>query len=310
MRLNYPIVYALMPISEQVGWYHGLNELEREYADVCYIVSKAYLISEKVIYAGYGERKNVYEVVFPYGQYKFEWRYQEPSCNFNNVCVNSTYVDAIFDSYQLALEYKSEINQKVLEKIWQNNSFSSLADMDECEIEFTEKLNKYELLEKQILANMSYLDNKNNKVLDYMIMSNGRFLRLNLYEFISVFSGSKYLVNSITREQYDLASSKLLSEKRLKSWSVSPILLSDGNISRVINNKKKGCYYFDNVIDGLKYSKVISSVKSEELADLGTDTIIIYTTETANDIIESYKNLDSIKLLDLENNKCLVKSKK
>ena len=29
-ELKYPIKYAVMPIEEQIGWYPGLNELERE----------------------------------------------------------------------------------------------------------------------------------------------------------------------------------------------------------------------------------------------------------------------------------------
>lgn len=48
MKQNkYPITYAVMPITEQVDWYPGLNELEREYGTVAYIISKCYLISEK-----------------------------------------------------------------------------------------------------------------------------------------------------------------------------------------------------------------------------------------------------------------------
>ena len=35
MKLNYPIVYALMPIVEPAGWVPGLNELERQYDTAC-----------------------------------------------------------------------------------------------------------------------------------------------------------------------------------------------------------------------------------------------------------------------------------
>ena len=40
MKYNYPVKYAAMPIIEQVGWSQGLNELERNYDVICYIVSK------------------------------------------------------------------------------------------------------------------------------------------------------------------------------------------------------------------------------------------------------------------------------
>ena len=46
MKINYPVKYALMPIIEQVGWTHGLHELERDYDVVYYVVSKCYLIND------------------------------------------------------------------------------------------------------------------------------------------------------------------------------------------------------------------------------------------------------------------------
>ena len=39
MKINYPVKYAAMPIIEQVGWSHGLHELERKYDVVCYIIN-------------------------------------------------------------------------------------------------------------------------------------------------------------------------------------------------------------------------------------------------------------------------------
>ena len=50
MKINYPIKYALMPIVDQVGWYNGVYGLERNYDTVCYIVSKCYLVGEKIKY--------------------------------------------------------------------------------------------------------------------------------------------------------------------------------------------------------------------------------------------------------------------
>lgn len=38
MKNNYPVEYAVMPIEEQIGWYSGLYELEREYDVAVYIV--------------------------------------------------------------------------------------------------------------------------------------------------------------------------------------------------------------------------------------------------------------------------------
>ena len=63
MKYNYPVKYAAMPIIEQVGWSHGLNELERNYDVVCYIVSKCYLLSDKTKYKENGKNEKEYEVV-------------------------------------------------------------------------------------------------------------------------------------------------------------------------------------------------------------------------------------------------------
>ena len=72
MKYNYPVKYAAMPIIEQVGWSQGLNELERNYDVICYIVSKCYLLSDKTKYKENGKKEKEYEVVFPYqkGEYQ------------------------------------------------------------------------------------------------------------------------------------------------------------------------------------------------------------------------------------------------
>lgn len=35
MKYNYPVYYVAMPIIEQVGWTHGLHDLEKDYGVVC-----------------------------------------------------------------------------------------------------------------------------------------------------------------------------------------------------------------------------------------------------------------------------------
>ena len=56
-EVKYPIKYAVMPIEEQIGWYPGLNELEREYSVVANIVSKCYVIREDKEYLQDGTLK-------------------------------------------------------------------------------------------------------------------------------------------------------------------------------------------------------------------------------------------------------------
>ena len=90
MKLNYPIVYALMPIVEPAGWVPGLNELERQYDTACYIVSKCFLIGEKTTYTENGKKKLTYEVVFPYQRSHSTWEYSIPTYNLiHGHCTNS-----------------------------------------------------------------------------------------------------------------------------------------------------------------------------------------------------------------------------
>ena len=105
MKNNYPIKYALIPMIEQVGWVSGLNELEREYDVVCYIVSKCYLIDEVKKYHLDGSYDISYNVVCPYQRYdSFDtYNIEEPSFNYNSgYCTNSTKVNEIFNSIEEA----------------------------------------------------------------------------------------------------------------------------------------------------------------------------------------------------------------
>ena len=100
MKINYPVKYAAMPIIEQVGWSHGLHELEREYDVVCYIVSKCHLINELVQYKEDGRSVKQYEIVFPYQPCEFNrWKRVTPTYNLiHGYCTNGNKVDKIFDT--------------------------------------------------------------------------------------------------------------------------------------------------------------------------------------------------------------------
>ena len=102
MKINYPIKYAAMPIIEQVGRCYGINELEREYDIVCYIVSKCHLISDLTKYTEDGCIIKEYEVVFPYQLSEFDtWKRIMPTYNLiHGYCTNSTKVDEVFNSYE------------------------------------------------------------------------------------------------------------------------------------------------------------------------------------------------------------------
>ena len=110
MKISYPIKYAVMPIIEQVAWSHGLNELEREYDVVCYIVSKCYLWKDLTKYMENGKSIKEYEVVFPYqanGNGKLTRTIPEFNL-FSYACTNSNKTDGVFDRYEEALVHATE----------------------------------------------------------------------------------------------------------------------------------------------------------------------------------------------------------
>ena len=155
MKINYPIKYAAMPIIEQVGWSHGLHELEREYDVVCYIVSKCHLISDLTKYTEDGRSVKQYEVVFPYQPGEFSrWQRVTPSYNLiHGYCTNGNKVDKIFDTYEEALSFVTAKNEELCKKsyIYLPYSENYAEKIQAKKDEFATKLDEYKLLEQQIL---------------------------------------------------------------------------------------------------------------------------------------------------------------
>ncbi len=117
-ELKYPIKYAVMPIEEQIGWYPGLNELEREYDVVVNIVSKCYVIREEKEYLQDGTFKIKYEVVFPFQKkdkiYIGGFEPVIPEYNFYSQCTNSIFVNQLFNSFDEAQVVADQANEEIL----------------------------------------------------------------------------------------------------------------------------------------------------------------------------------------------------
>lgn len=112
-ELKYPIKYAVMPIKEQIGWYPGLHELERECDVVANIVSKCYVIREDKEYLQDGTLKIKYEVVFP--SLKFGgFELAVPEYNFYSQCTNSIFVNQLFNSFEEAQAVADQANEEIL----------------------------------------------------------------------------------------------------------------------------------------------------------------------------------------------------
>ena len=284
MKYNYPVKYTAMPIIEQVGWSHGLNELERNYDVVCYIVSKCYLISDRTKYNENGENEKEYEVVFPYQrrQYYDSWERVTPS--FNNGCINSNFVN---------LPYTKDLNNQISKKIQ----------------EFNDRLSKYEILEQQILFNTSNLEQSKVKELDKLIINSKGKIKVsfsNLYEYLKYSTYSKFIVYSISQEQYNKLLTSINNQDLPNISNViekaSPILYHDHKTNdkniMVINNNGDVLYYIN------EWTTLISNDKQEllsvELSTVDNETEYLFTTETLEDIILSFNQPKYINLNNIE----------
>ena len=310
MKINYPIKYAAMPIIEQVGWSHGLHELEREYGVVCYIVSKCYLISDLTKYTEDGRNVKQFEVVFPYQPGEFSrWKRVVPTYNACGYPIDSNKVDVIFDSYEEALKYATEKNEKLCEKSWiyLRCTKDIMEKIQEKKDEFNTKLDEYKLLEQQILLHTKDMEIGSNKRLSNVIKiinDSGRVLSANIYEILNLFDREKFVVYSVSPEQY-ASLIKLISEEKIEDiksliGAHQGLLLHKQKDDYIKLAIEEGCgaYYLkDNRIN---HDVNLDKVNIKSFENLDDDTIIFYTTETIDDMLNSYKKYSEIDLREVQ----------
>lgn len=275
MKINYPIKYAAMPIIEQNGFSYGFNELERNCDVVCYIVSKCYLTKEITKYSESGRISKKYEVVFPYQESKFN-EYIRVIPEFNLIsgdCFNITTVDNIFDTYDEALNFVNKMNEQLCQNTWvllpfTDDLFKKIEDKKNV---FNTRLTRYKNLERKILENTEDLSSDKTKLLDNVLkINNGVTNRLNcsIYDILKLFSSEDFII--VSTSIYDI--------NREKSFD------------KVINE-------VDNLLVHFKDDFNLKLVNKEDIA-INDNSLIFYTTESLDDILNSYKKYPTINLDD------------
>lgn len=295
MKINYPVKYALMPIIEQVGWTHGLHELERDYDVVYYVVSKCYLINDTTKYKEDGSIEREYEVVFPYQPSEFNsWKREKPSYNLmHGGCINSNKVDRIFDTYEEALKCAKGKNESLCEKTWVSLPITDdiLDKIEEKKSEFNSKAEEYLALQELISLNTLDMEVKENKELDYVIevSKNGtRVLKCNIYEIIRLFSSDSFAVYNISKKDYDRITKNGNIEEIKDCTKKGIVLHKDKNDAIILaTGEDIGAYYIEN--NGMGYDQKLDRVDHTSFSSLNEDTLTFYTSETLIDLIKSYK---------------------
>ena len=311
MKINYPIKYAAMPIIDQVGWSHGLHELEREYDVVCYIVSKCHVISDLTKYTEDGRSVKQYEVVFPYQPGEFSrWQRFTPSYNLiHGYCTNGNKVDKIFDTYEEVLSFVTAKNEELCKKsyIYLPYSENYAEKIQAKKDEFATKLDEYKLLEQEILLHTNDMKIGNGKELTNVIRimdNNGRVLSCNIYEILNLFDKEKFVVYSVSLEQYS-SLIKLISEEKIETiksliGAHQGLLLHKKKDDFICLAIEEGCgaYYIQN--NRINYDVNLDRVNLKSFENLDEDTIIFYTTETIDDLLRSYKKYSEIDLNEVK----------
>lgn len=297
MKNNYPIKYAVMPIIEQTGWYSGLNELEREYGVVCYIVSKCYVVGREEKYNVYGNTLCEYKVVFSYGkdnQYGGLSRVEPEFCLMNGRCNNSTNVDKVFDSFEEAKEETEKKNKEILSKklsfIRVDDNFHQNVSLAREKHE--EVVNYYQEIESMIEENSTDLV-VNDKVKEQSVIfeRNNSYKKkdYSLYDMIRLYSDEDFIAYNVSLDDYKKIEEQLKNGEQIDTENIKKnclLISSSGDKKvKVINydSKDKGsCFYIEN--GSLYYDDKMDF----SLDSISGNTLVVYTIETYDDVINSY----------------------
>lgn len=305
MKINYPTKYAAMPIIEHVG---GSDDV------VCYIVSKCHLISGLTKYTEDGRAIKEYEVVFPYQPAEFNiWKRIIPTYNIiNGYCINSTKVDAVFNSYEEALNYATNKNEELCENTWKYLSPKNIIEkIEEKKNNFAAKLAEYKILEQHISFHTDDIKIEENKKLNNAIEITNKGVKIlpcSIYEVLQLFDTKKFVVYNIRQEQYNILK-QLKGSDDIKGviGHKQGLLIhkTKDDFIKLAGEKNHGAYIKNNCI---YYDYEMEKVTKADFEKIDEDTLVFYTTETIEDIINSYEKHSEIDLSEIQE-KVLKKTK-
>ena len=113
--LGYPVKYAILELKERKGWADNYK-----YETVGFIVSKCYVLDSNIKYYRDGSQRLSYEVEFPYRNnpdyeisLKHIYEVPNPTRDISGYCNTADTVFMLFESYEEALLYADEKNQKL-----------------------------------------------------------------------------------------------------------------------------------------------------------------------------------------------------
>ena len=148
-KLNYPVKYAILEMTEPVNWIKSGN-----YKTVAYVVSKVYVTKEIIEYSSNGQSMKFYQVVFPFkDKDNLNINGEVPSYNFYGECLNEIKVDRLFDTFEEAKDIAFNLNEELRAKsiviIFSNKNWKEKYEQDKKEFDI--RLAEYEQFEKKLI---------------------------------------------------------------------------------------------------------------------------------------------------------------
>ena len=287
MRINYPIKYAVIPITEDVV--NSNRTHERIF--VCYIVSKCYLLEERKKYTIDGRTEKEYRIVIPYEKHDYNtWRRVEESCNLVGWdCVNSITTDAVYDTIAEARIAKERKNQKLLDSMFSCMTYDVfIKNNKQVRSDFKKKLNFYEKFEDEIERKTQELCiNRLPKEQSVIVKRNNERekIKKSLYYIISYNDDKNSIVYSVTEDEFNILQEIKNNIVPITKFNHTPLLIhnKESNISKLITPNNQELYLINQ--------KLVEKI-DEYFVEPRSYDYIIYTLEDYKDIIESYKNSD------------------
>lgn len=149
-ELKYPIKYAVMPCFDY--YYTIRKRIVRDFGVVATIVSKCYVVSEKMIYNSDGTFRLQYQVAFTHNIDNSKGDdivLEVPRCTRLDSVSKITTVSQVFDTFDEAFLSSEKTNDEILceriKRLWFNKYYEDNIRL--IELEHKEVIDKYKKLE-------------------------------------------------------------------------------------------------------------------------------------------------------------------
>lgn len=307
MKNNYPIRYVALPLSERGLWQ---SDSENVHDVICYLVIKCYVVGEETKFLREGYSTKEYKVVPTYVtrlSQLFEMadpKYDEESAVYYEDIkyTNCLHTRNVFEKLEDAEKYRDARNIDIAEIIV--SAAPKWANLRE---KFEKTVEKYRALEADFEKNTEYLptdESKRSKQTIYGV-DNGLGLvdeEISVYSLMDAgaYDDRYYAVYTITPEEVkeldkvlendDTAEAFTIEAGAAKKYMHTPLMMHvvDYDYVKLISPNNKSKYVA--IGDEPYVSRVPSSIRRVHFDNIEFDQLF-FTTETYDDIVESY-NLD------------------